>query len=52
MNETNQLAMLQKENERLKSDNEMLLNIVAQMKVTLNRLLGRYITDDNSERMV
>ncbi|MBT9777193.1 hypothetical protein GPL15_11835 [Clostridium sp. MCC353] len=52
MNETNQLVLLQKENERLKSDNEMLLNIVAQMKVTLNRLLSRYISDNNSERMV
>ncbi|WP_180994632.1 hypothetical protein [Clostridium sp. chh4-2] len=51
MNETNQLVLLQKENERLKSDNEMLLNIVAQMKVTLNRLIGHYITDDSSEKM-
>lgn len=52
MNETNQLVLLQKENERLKSDNEMLLNIVAQMKVTLNRLLSRYISDNSSEKMV
>lgn len=34
---------LQQENARLKQDNELLLSILAQMKVTLNRLISRYV---------
>lgn len=44
MNEI-ELNELQKENERLKEDNEMLLNVIAQMRVTLNRLVNRFITE-------
>jgi len=36
---------LQKENKRLREDNEMLLNVIAQMRVTLNRLVNRFITE-------
>lgn len=36
---------LKEENRKLKEDNEMLLNIVVQMKVTLNRLVTRYVTN-------
>ena len=41
----NDLEMLTAENSQLKEDNEMLLNIIAQMRVTLNRLVSRYITE-------
>lgn len=44
MNEI-ELSELMKENERLKEDNEMLLNVIAQMRVTLNRLVNRFITE-------
>lgn len=52
MNETTNLISLQKENEKLKTDNEMLLNVIAQMKVTLNRLIDHYVTDDNTGKMI
>ncbi len=39
------LKRLEDENRKLKEDNEMLLNIVVQMKVTLNRLVNRYVTE-------
>ncbi|MBS5063474.1 MAG: hypothetical protein KHZ58_06820 [Hungatella hathewayi] len=41
------LADAERENARLKADDEMLLDIIAQMKITLNRLIDRYMTDDN-----
>jgi len=44
MNETD-LQKLWEENQKLKEDNEMLLNIIAQMRVTLNRLVNRYIVE-------
>lgn len=44
MNETD-LQKLWEENQKLKEDNEMLLNIIAQMRVTLNRLVSRYIVE-------
>ena len=37
---------LKLENEKLKEENEELLNIIAQMRVTLNRLISRYISED------
>jgi len=40
-----QVKRLEEENRKLKEDNEMLLNIVVQMKVTLNRLVNRYVTE-------
>ena len=39
------IAALENENHKLHEDNERLLSIIAQMKVTLNRLLNRYITE-------
>lgn len=45
------MANIQQENVRLKADNEMLLDIIVQMKITLNRLIDRYITEENSERV-
>lgn len=44
MNE-NDLQEVLEENKKLKEDNEMLLNIIAQMRVTLNRLVNRYIVE-------
>lgn len=45
------MANIQQENVRLKADNEMLLDIIVQMKITLNRLIDRYMTEENSERV-
>lgn len=39
------IAALEEENQKLKRDNEKLLNIIDQMNVTLNRLLNRYISE-------
>lgn len=39
------IVALEKENYRLREDNERLLSIIAQMKITLNRLVTRYITE-------
>jgi len=45
VNSTNEtIKQLEEENRKLKEDNEMLLNIVVQMKVTLNRLVNQYVT--------
>ncbi len=46
MSETERMAVLEAENKRLKEDNSMLLEIVAQMRVTLNRLIVRYISGE------
>lgn len=47
MNATSEtIKRLEEENRKLKEDNEMLLNIVVQMKVTLNRLVSHYIMED------
>lgn len=45
MNEETKVA-LEQENARLKADNEMLLSIIKQMKKTMDRLIDRYISDD------
>lgn len=37
--------MLKEENRKLQKENETLLGVVAQMKVTLNRLIKRYIIE-------
>ncbi|MCI8452998.1 MAG: hypothetical protein HFE84_00065 [Lachnospiraceae bacterium] len=39
------IAALKDENRRLRDDNEKLLNIITQMKITLDRLVNYYITD-------
>lgn len=41
------IAALETENDRLRRDNEQLLNIIAQMKITLNRLVKHYITESD-----
>ncbi|MCC8060025.1 MAG: hypothetical protein LIO81_04180 [Clostridiales bacterium] len=38
------MEKLVEENHKLKEENEKLLDIIAQMKVTLNRLVSRYIS--------
>lgn len=43
MNKEEQLQMLQTENERLRKDQERMLKIIGQMRVTLNRLIDQYI---------
>ncbi|MDO5416777.1 MAG: hypothetical protein Q4F29_06220 [Lachnospiraceae bacterium] len=42
------LNNLTEENERLRKEQAELRNVIAQMKITLNRLMNRYIT--NTER--
>ena len=37
--------ILKKENRRLQKENEILLDTVAQMKVTRNRLIKRYVIE-------
>ena len=44
-NTMDEMKRLEAENQKMKEDNEMLLNIVVQMKVTLNRLVNRYVTE-------
>lgn len=44
MSEKERISALEAENQRLKKDNDMLLEIVAQMRVTLNRLIFQYIS--------
>lgn len=39
------LKRLEEENRRLKEDNEKLLDIIVQMKVTLNRMVNRYVLE-------
>lgn len=51
MCDTTRLLDLQQENERLKQENEMLMNIIAQMKVTLNRLITRYMTNSQKSEI-
>lgn len=48
MNETEMLEMLETENAKLREENEMLFDVVAQMRVTLNRLIDRYIVENNA----
>lgn len=45
MNETDMISELKSENRRLKDDNDMLNDIIAQLQMTLNRLILRYIVD-------
>ncbi|MCI8517123.1 MAG: hypothetical protein HFG75_09700 [Hungatella sp.] len=45
MNKADIISELKAENARLKNDNDALQDIVAQMRVTLNRLIVRYVSD-------
>lgn len=40
-----EMEKLKRENQKLKEDNDMLISIIAQMRVTLNRLVNRYIEE-------
>lgn len=46
MKETDLIAELRAENAKLKDDNKVLNDTVAQMRVTLNRLIERYVSDN------
>lgn len=46
MKEESRIAALEQENIQLKKDNELLIEIMAQMKITLNRLIDRYMTSE------
>ena len=50
MSDKEMLQILERENRRLKEDNETLQRIVIQMKATLNRLIGQYITKPGAEQ--
>jgi len=39
------IAALEEENRKLRDDNETLMKIIAQMKVTLNRLMDRCLVN-------
>ena len=43
------IAELEAENVKLKQENDQLLDIVVQMRSTLNRLIARYIYSDSQE---
>lgn len=43
MTDAEKIMCLEQENLKLKKDNEMLMNIITQMKVTLDRLVNRYL---------
>jgi len=45
-NTAGELKRLREENRKLKEENEKLLDIMIQMKVTLNRLVNRYVTEE------
>ena len=44
MTSEERMAALEEENQRLKDENARLLGIIDQMRTTLNRLIGRYVT--------
>ena len=44
------ITELEAENVKLKQENDQLLDIVVQMRSTLNRLTARYISSDSQER--
>ena len=37
------IAALEKENQKLRDDNETMMQIILQMKMTVNRLLDHYL---------
>ncbi|MDD3252693.1 MAG: hypothetical protein PHV18_09050 [Lachnospiraceae bacterium] len=40
------MGRLEEENQKLKEQNELLLKTIIQMKVTLNRLISRYVEEE------
>lgn len=51
MCDTDRILHLEQENAKLRKENELLMNIVAQMKVTLNRLISRYLTNSQESEI-
>ncbi len=47
MSSEERIMVLEKENRRLKDDNEQLLSIIAQVRVPVNRLVNYYITESD-----
>ena len=45
MSSKDSIIALEEENRRLKADNEKLLEVIAQMNLTLDRLIRQYITN-------
>ena len=43
MNMETQLQVLTLENEKLKKDRDEMLKIISQMRITMNRLIDKYI---------
>ncbi len=46
MADEDKMNVLEEENRKLREDNEKLMDIVVQMRVTLNRLVLRYVTEE------
>ena len=44
------ITELEAENVKLKQENDQLLDIVVQMRSTLNRQIARYISSDSQEK--
>lgn len=49
MEESKRIALLEEEISNLKKENELLFKIVAQMKESINLLVGRYIVNGNHQ---
>ena len=50
MSETDTIVLLMQENERLKRENEMLMETVRQIRKTANRLIDRYVVGSMEKR--
>lgn len=50
MSEAERIVCLERENEQLRKENEMLTEVVSRMRVTLNRLIQHYITGDGEKK--
>lgn len=51
MSEAERIRCLELENEQLRKDKEVLLKIISRLRVTLNRLINRYMTGDENQKM-
>lgn len=51
MSEAERIRCLELENEQLKKDNEVLIKIISRLRMTLNRLINRYMTGEENQRM-
>lgn len=49
MKEEERFARLEEENLRLKGENDKLLDIIVQLRLTLNRLIDRYIVENQEK---